>query len=238
MLVRTLKIHSPIFRLTTAAVILLLSLNAHASPASSKDSCANSKQALMLAKVGKFPEATTCYERIVVENNHGSAQTKATDYFNLALLYQKQGQFEKARQYYQQVTSLKPNHQKALINLGAVLVSLHQPEAAIPILEQASTINGCNGNLHFSLGNAYSLRAKADSEWWKAAAASFERATECQPKMAFAHFNLGVARDNLKQTVLAEQSFATAMNLDPNILGRPDVANHFKVGHARIKNER
>jgi tetratricopeptide (TPR) repeat protein len=219
------------FLLLITCMLLPKPANANPEPI---QSCQTGKQALALVRSGKLQEATSCYETIISANNAAKDGNTFTNLFNLSLLYQKQGQYEKASEQYQQALKLQPTNQKTLINLGSVLVSLHKYEAAIPLLEHAATMSDCSGSVHFILGNAYSLKAKKEPKWWASAASSFEQAIKCSPQSAFAHFNLGVARDNLNQKELAEKSFTTALNLDPNILGRPDVAEHFHVGHARL----
>ena len=187
--------------------------------------------ALAHAKKFDFDRAIDCYSSILEKGN-----PNPRDHFNLALSYQRKGNVDGAILHYRKALLLDPLHEKAMLNLGTLFVQQRDPDQAIPHLEEYLGKKPESVKALYMLGNAYSIRAKAQEptsshrrDDWLTAREYFQRATSLKPRFALAHFNLGVALDRLGLKDDAELSFKTALTLNPALLQRRDVMRSFAV---------
>jgi tetratricopeptide (TPR) repeat protein len=68
------------------------------------------------------------------------------------MIYEILGRHQEAIEQYKNILELNPDHQKALFNLGWVLMDENRFMEAIPHLKHAIKLNPENTDAHFSLG--------------------------------------------------------------------------------------
>ena len=73
--------------------------------------------------------------------------------FELGFMNHQQGQIENARQIYQQVLTLKPNHFNSLHLTGVIEYQKANYEKSIELYQKAITFNSSNAACFYNLGN-------------------------------------------------------------------------------------
>ncbi|MFV2073632.1 MAG: tetratricopeptide repeat protein [Thermoanaerobaculales bacterium] len=106
----------------------------------------------------------------------------------LGYLYQDTGRFEEARDRYEDVLEIEPEHRLAILRLAQVLLASDQPDAAKPLLEQVVDAEGLAAAAHAGLASI--AAAKGENE---DAARHLERALELQPEADQLHHPLALA---------------------------------------------
>lgn len=81
--------------------------------------------------------------------------TNANAAYELGELHRKGGQLAKAREYLESALKHDPDFEEAQIALGRVLVALGAPEAAIPHLRKAISLNSRDDLGYYALAQAY-----------------------------------------------------------------------------------
>jgi len=106
-------------------------------------------------------------------------------YFNLGVLYDEQGEYEKAEQLYLEALRINPNYVEAHYNLG-VLYHQGRPEEAEKHYLEALRINPNDVEAHYNLGVLYHQGRPEEAE------KHYLEALRINPNYAKAHYNLGV----------------------------------------------
>ncbi|RLB06517.1 MAG: hypothetical protein DRG50_05475 [Deltaproteobacteria bacterium] len=113
--------------------------------------------------------------------------------FTLALAFKREGDYEKARKYYQKVMDLNPSDPEVISNLGNLYLALGEPEAAIRLYQQAIKLDPYNGVYYFNLSKALSQKSML---LLQDADKNFQRAKELSPKVIGAHLEIDSPHPN------------------------------------------
>ena len=105
-------------------------------------------------------------EQLLLEAiDKGSAANRTTAHFTLGVLRQMQNRLPEARKEFELALSLDPNNVPAHLHLGETLLYLGQPQAAIPLLEEAIRLRPDDPNIavvHWALGACHLVLDQAD----------------------------------------------------------------------------
>jgi Flp pilus assembly protein TadD len=192
------------------------------APGASAD--AKAQQALQaLAKTGsealsagRFDEAIAAYSEVVAK-----APTCADCYYNLGAGYANKKDYAQAETAFKKAIEIKPDHVQShsqlasIYNLQKKFDLAAEASAAAAKYSGAPGADGAGGG-----GNAEALYnqgvALFNGAKFAEAKTAFESATKADPKMALAHYQLGMTALNLGDFNLAVSSLETYLQLDPN----------------------
>lgn len=201
------KIHAPQLR-TIAPVVLAASLGlmTFRQSANYADS-----ETLYRATLARNPESWLAH------NNLGS------------ILVGMPGRLDDAVAEYEDAIRIEPGYPEAHFNLGAALMSAHDPSLApraISEYETALRLKPGYAQAHSNLGNALlhmpDRRADAETE--------FRAALRVQPDMVQAHLGLGNALATAGRFADAAAEYRTALRLDPSA-----AEAHFNLGNVLLQ---
>ncbi len=148
----------------------------------------------------RLEEARRLYEQVL----HGDSRN-VDALLGLAAIATRQGQSERAQQWYQRVLEADPSEvtaQAALINLRAQTDG-GQSESRLRMLLAGQPESA---PLHFSLGNVFARQQR-----WKDAQQAYFQAYALEPDNADYLFNVAVSLDHLHQDKLAAQYYRMAL---------------------------
>ena len=163
---------------------------------------------------GNNDAAITAYTDVVAK-----APTCGDCYFNLGLAYMNKKQFPEAEAALKKAIEIKSDNVNAHTQLASVYnqqrkFDLAAEESALAAKYSASA-NPAGGG-----GNAEALYNQGvtlfNGAKFTEAKTAFEGATKADPKMALAHYQLGMTALNLGDFNLAVSSLETYLQLDPN----------------------
>ena len=132
-------------------------------------------------------------------------------HFNLGLLFQNTGDYQKAKDCYEKAIEIDPVYLNAYINLGGIFDNLKEYQKAINCYEKAIKIDPNNFNAHYNLGNMFK-----ELEQHQKAINSYEKAIEINPNFTAAHNNLGAVFFALGDHKKAINCYKKAIEIDPN----------------------
>jgi len=133
---------------------------------------------------------------------------------NLGVIYNEEGQFEKAVASYKAAIRLKPDHADAMRNMADSLLRLNQPRLAIDQLNDSLALNPDNPSTYAALGEAYlNLRDPARAQPY------LEKAIVMRPRdhdvLFLSLYNLGKAQMDQGRPAEAQNAFDAAAALRP-----------------------
>ena len=151
---------------------------------------------------GNLDQAKLGYEQVLRND------AKNTDaLLGLATIAARQGQTERAQEFYLLALESDPNDataQAGLINLrGQTNPGLSESRLKTLLASQPDS-----SALHFALGNLYAHQAR-----WSEAQQAYFRAYSTEPDSADIIFNLAVSLDHLHQNKLAAEYYQRALNI-------------------------
>lgn len=127
-------------------------------------------------------------------------------HYAAGMLFEQQGQVEKAIMQYRKAVALNHNFAAAYNRLGLTLSAVGLHDEAIVALARAAELRPDNPALRNNLGFEYILAQR-----WDDAEFQLEQAIENQPTFARAHVNLGLVRARTGRFEEALESFQQAM---------------------------
>jgi len=133
--------------------------------------------------------------------------------FQSALQYHQAGNLQRAKNTYEAILEVHPNHIPALHLLGVVFYQLGDYDSAIEYIRNALRLNQNNPDAHNHLGSA--LKAKG---LFKEAIKCHEKAIELNPAFAEAYYNLGntlIAAGQLDEAIACYQK---VIRLNPKFI--------------------
>jgi tetratricopeptide (TPR) repeat protein len=192
-----------------------------AAPAGGDEAAKKAAQALQaLAKTGSDALEAGNYDAAIAAYTEvtGKAPTCGDCYFNLGVAYGNKKQWAEAEAALKKAIEIKPDNARAHTQLASVYnvqrkFDLAAEESALASKYSASTDPAGGGNADALYNQGVTL---FNGGKFAEAKTAFEGATKADPKMALAHYQLGMTALNLGDFNLAVSSLETYMQLDPN----------------------
>ncbi len=131
--------------------------------------------------------------------------------FELAELYKRQGNLERAEEIYKKIIELNPKSNEAYARLGMLYEAENKLFLAEEALKKAIELNPSNEGAICVLAIVYK-RCKKFAE----AEEFFKKAVKLKPGFSVAYFQLGLCYMEQGKLVDAEQAFKDAIKVDPN----------------------
>jgi tetratricopeptide (TPR) repeat protein len=192
-----------------------------AAPAGGDEAAKKAAQALQaLAKTGSdaldannYDGAIAAYTEVV-----GKAPTCGDCYFNLGVAYAGKKQWAEAEAAFKKAIEIKPDNARAHTQLASVYnvqrkFDLAAEESSLAAKYSASADPAGGGNAEALYNQGVTL---FNGGKFAEAKTAFEGATKADPKLALAHYQLGMTALNLGDFNLAVSSLETYLQLDPN----------------------
>jgi tetratricopeptide (TPR) repeat protein len=162
---------------------------------------------------GRFDEAITAYTEVTAK-----APTCSDCFLNLGIAHANKKEWAQAEAALKKATELKPDNAQAYTQLASVYNQQRKFDLAAEASANAAKSAGAGGAA--GGGNAEALYnqgvALFNGGKFPEAKTAFEGATKADPKMALAHYQLGMTALNLGDFNLAVSSLETYLQLDPN----------------------
>ncbi|MCP4716954.1 MAG: tetratricopeptide repeat protein, partial [Deltaproteobacteria bacterium] len=152
----------------------------HALAVTQNNYVVHNNLAVALSREGRAAEAIPHYREAL---RH---RPDALTYLNLGILYEGQGQYPAAMNYYVEALKADPDYAEAHGNLGVVLALADRTQEAIGHYRRALQLNPDYAKVHFTLGLAL-----AEENRLSEAIGHYLEAVRIEPAHAGAHCNLG-----------------------------------------------
>jgi tetratricopeptide (TPR) repeat protein len=140
--------------------------------------------------------------------------SEANTLVNEGLSYQRDHQLALAQDAYRQAIEQDPTNKFAHYNLGVLERDGGQTDAAIANFENALRTDPNFLPALFALAEMRTDTAPQE------ALSLYERAVKAAPKQASTHLGLGLLLRKMGQTAKGDAEVATAMRLDPSLIGK------------------
>ena len=147
--------------------------------------------------------------------DNGSVSNRAAAHFTLGVLQRMQNRLPEAQAELETAISLDPNNARAYLHLGETLLYLGEPEAAIPLLEQASRVHSDDPSIaiiYWALGACRLLSGRLDQ-----AIESLQNARAANPRSWMPHLYLAGAYGLQGDLEAAKSALTESMRLKPAI---------------------
>ena len=131
--------------------------------------------------------------------------------FALAVQNHKSNNFQVAKDLYNQILEINPNHTDALNNLGSIYSKLDDNQKAISCYEKVIKINPNHTDTLNNLGSIYS---KLDDN--QKAKDYYEKVIKINPNIIDTHYNLGIIFEKLLEHQKAINCFEKVIEINPN----------------------
>ena len=168
--------------------------------------------AIAAMKAGNNDEAIRQFNDIVAK-----VPTCADCYYNLGVAYTNKQQYAEAEAAFKKVAELRPTSPDAFTGLANVYNAQKKFDLAAEASTKAASLStgtggaGANAEATFNQGVILWNAGK-----FAEAKTQFEAAIAADPKMALAHYQLGMANLNLGQIPQARAAFEGYLKVDPN----------------------
>ena len=156
-----------------------------------------------------------------------TANRRLDEWLQRGYRFQRNGEFEQARQLYLRVLKDAPHNVDAHYLLGALLGESGELGEAGSHLEQALAVKPDFTDAYAALGNVRLLQGDE-----QAALASYEQALLLDPNCAPAHSNLGLLHQRQGRTAAALQEFRLAYQVAPDL---PDLLKNLTLAHINLE---
>jgi tetratricopeptide (TPR) repeat protein len=145
----------------------------------------------------------------------GAPVTPATEaseeLFSLALEDEDAGRLAEAREKYEKILAVAPDHVDTLVNLGTLLFLAGHETAAASRYLQALAINPDHMEANYNLANLLEGQGQPD-----AAVLFYKKAIQLEPEFADAHFNLAMVLEALGNARGARDYWRRYLELEPD----------------------
>jgi len=149
-------------------------------------------------------------------------------YCSLASSLQKQGEIDKAIDYYSRAIRIKPNYATSHLGIGTALLKTGRLDEAIEHFRESIRINPNYADRHYNLGLALLRKGNVDD-----AIESWQQAVQLDPNHYKAYVRLGEAFYRLGKLDQAIEHFSQALRLNPR-----DAAVHRNLKDALARRSR
>ena len=130
--------------------------------------------------------------------------------FDLALKHHKENNFLLAEKLYKYILGLSPNHLGAIFHLGTLFAQIKKFNLAKELLLKANNLKPEDPNINLNLGNLYFETGDFENSL-----KFFENLIKNNANFALAHFNKGLALNNLKKYLDANACFKKVIEIEP-----------------------
>ena len=151
-------------------------------------------------------------EETTAKQSSGVSELSLPEALRLAIAMHQQNYLDGARQLYERMLTLVPQHPDALHFLGLLLHQQGDTTRAIELIQQSLALAPAYAEAHNNLGNVLK-----EEERLEEALVCYRRAIELQPANPGAYNNLGVVLKSLGRLSEAEQAYRAALALAPNV---------------------
>ena len=130
--------------------------------------------------------------------------------FNIAVKNHQEGKTDVAKELYNQVLKIDPNHSQALKNIAIIFINLKDFQKAKECYEKVVEIDPNSTDAYYNLG----LIFKELKEYQKAKSC-YEKADNIQPNNTIIQTNLGIIFNDLGENQKAKDCYEKAINMNP-----------------------
>mgnify|MGYP001432351922 CR=1 FL=1 len=131
--------------------------------------------------------------------------------FNIAVKNHQEGKTEVAKELYNRVLKIDPNHSQALKNIAIIFINLKDYQKAKECYEKAVEIDPNSADAYYNLGIIF----KELKEYQKAKSC-YEKADNIQPDNTIIQTNLGIIFKDLGENQKAKDCYEKAIEIKPN----------------------
>ena len=131
--------------------------------------------------------------------------------FNIAVKNHQEGKTEVAKELYNRVLKIDPNHSQALKNIAVIFISLKDYQKAKECYEKAVEIDPNSADAYYNLGIIF----KELKEYQKAKSC-YEKADNIQPNNTIIQTNLGIIFNDLGEYQKAKDCYEKAIKINPD----------------------
>ena len=140
--------------------------------------------------------------------------------FNIAVKNHQEGKTEVAKELYNRVLKIDPNHSQALKNIAIIFINLKDYQKAKKCYEKAVEIDPNSADAYYNLGIIF----KELKEYQKAKSC-YEKADNIQPNNTIIQTNLGIILRDLGENQKAKDCYEKAIKINPN-----NAKAHYNLG--------
>ena len=145
---------------------------------------------------------------------------KIQETFNIAVKNHQEGKTDVAKELYNQVLKIDPNHSQALKNIAVIFINLKDYQKAKEYYEKAVEIDPNSADAYYNLGIIF----KELKEFQKAKSC-YEKADNIQPNNTIIQTNLGIIFKDLGENQKAKDCYEKAIKINPN-----NAKAHYNLG--------
>ena len=131
--------------------------------------------------------------------------------FNIAVKNHQEGKTEVAKELYNRVLKIDPNHSQALKNIAIIFINLKDYQKAKKCYEKAVEIDPNSADAYYNLGIIF----KELKEYQKAKSC-YEKADNIQPNNTIIQTNLGIIFNDLGEYHKAKDCYEKAIKINPD----------------------
>jgi tetratricopeptide (TPR) repeat protein len=165
------------------------------------------------------------YQRVV--EAAGSEADPAVVY-TAAQSHQKLGSVDQAVELYGRLAERSEGDPWRLIGLSARQLAQNDADGALQSANQAVSMAGGMPEAHYQLGLVY-----AKLQRWREGAAAFDRASELNPSLAYAHYYGGLMHYRANRPDRMANHFEEFLKLAPDAPERPEVTQIMRTVRGR-----
>ena len=136
---------------------------------------------------------------------------KIQETFNIAVKNHQEGKTDVAKELYNQVLKIDPNHSQALKNIAIIFINLKDYQKAKECYEKAVEIDPNSADAYYNLGIIF----KELKEYQKAKSC-YEKADNIQPNNTIIQTNLGIIFNDLGENQKAKDCYEKAIKINPD----------------------
>ena len=131
--------------------------------------------------------------------------------FNIAVKNHQEGKTDAAKELYNRVLKIDPNHSQALKNIAIIFINLKDFQKAKECYEKVVEIDPNSSDAYYNLGIIF----KELKEYQKAKSC-YEKADNIQPNNTIIQTNLGIIFNDLGENQKAKDCYEKAIEIKPN----------------------
>ena len=190
----------------------------------------NVKKQQYLDSGKRFMESQKYREAAIQFSNALQVDNKFVEaHYQLAQAYGKMGQWSNAYRELSRTVELDPNHSKAQLDLGNLLLAGHDLVRAEQHAQAVISKDPNNADAHALLANIDAAKGNQTD-----AMAEMQKAIQIDPKRSQFYLNSGMLSTNAKDFPTAEANFKKAEELDPKSVAAMTALARFYEGNQRF----